>query len=153
MTSRKVALGLRKVSPRLRLGGTLLGLGLLFFEVLAAPSSSRTTVHFHRPTKFQALNHDPLKPHRTVVYAPSWCMAPSWRAISRDTFPSTALATAQRLAVTSAVVLFGYCRKASNLRRVVTRNAPLRAGAHVAHEQPVQRQCRAPAGRLRVSQG
>ena len=34
-------------------------------------------------------------------------MAPSWRAISRDTFPSTALATAQRLAVTSAVVLFG----------------------------------------------
>ena len=30
-----------------------------------------------------------------------------WRAISRDTFPSTALATAQRLAVTSAVVLFG----------------------------------------------
>ena len=42
-------------------------------------------------------------------------MAPSWRAISRDTFPSTALATAQRLAVTSTVVLFGCAARLRSL--------------------------------------
>ena len=56
-------------------------------------------------------------------------MAPSWRAISRDTFTSTALATAQRLVVTSVVVLFG---SAARIRSFAVSSLGMR------HSEPVR---------------